>query len=272
MARRRTTRAFAAGAALLCAIALLFATGVLRPVTGAAQALLFKAAAPVYAAGAAISRAAFAAGARCGDGQALESLRVENANLRTLVAENDALKEALGFKERAGDDAVPARVVSRTDDDVFRGLIIDRGTEDGIAAGQPVVFGLFPEASANGGGGVIIGKIMTVKARSAAVLLLTDSRSKLAVSIENAVDTVGVLEGDRGLSMAISLIPQAEPIAPGDMVITSGIEPGVRRGLVVGMIDKIERANQDPFQSATIAPLRMAAVPTFVLVLRGPAG
>jgi rod shape-determining protein MreC len=259
MPRRRNTRAVVAVAVVLAALGLLLATGVLRPVTGALQGMLLAAAGPLYGAGAAVSRAS--TGGHDGEQAVIDALRVENAKLLALAAENDALKGTLGFKERSKDDAVLARVVSRTSEDVFHGLVIDRGADDGVAEGQPVVFG----------DGVIIGKVAGVKARSAAVLLLTDSRSRLAVSIENAAETAGVLEGDRGLSMAISLIPQTETLAPGDAVITSGIEPGVRRGLVVGTVEKVQRANQDPFQSASVAAFDMASDPTFVQVLRGTA-
>ena len=79
--------------------------------------------------------------------------------------------------------------------------------------------------------------------------------------------TIGVLEGDRGLSMAITLIPQSEKLAPGDAVITSGIEPGIRRGLAVGTIEKVNRATQDPFQSADVIPFRSLSHPVFVQVL-----
>lgn len=85
--------------------------------------------------------------------------------------------------------------------------------------------------------------------------------------MQNATDTAGVLEGDRGLSMAIDLIPQAEQLSPGDIIVTSGIEPGVRRGLVVGTVEKISKRTQDPFQSAAVAPFSAGSHPSFVQVL-----
>ncbi len=242
------------GAVVIAAL-LLFASGVFRPVTNAASMALRTIAAPLYSAGAAITRTA-------PNNAELELLRIENAKLKTLITENAALKASLAFKEREGDDTVLARVISRTNQDIFHGLLIDRGADDGIVIGQPVVLE----------NGVIIGKIFEIRPRIASVLLLTDIRSTLAVSVENATETTGVLEGDRGLSMVLSLIPQTEKIANGDQIITSGIEPGVRRGLVVGTVEKVNKETKDPFQSAIIAPFRTAAMPTFVQILRTSVG
>lgn len=262
MPSRSASRRNAFLAAVAAVLLVLAASGALRPFTAPISSALLAVAAPGYAAGAAITRAADAFFAEGGDAAtdaaALDALRAENAKLRSLAAENEALKAALGFAERNDDDAVLARVVSRTDADALRGLVIDRGADQGIVPGQPVV----------AGDGVLVGKVFEVRARSATVLLLSDSKSRLAVAIQNATDTVGVLEGDRGLSMGITLVPQTESISPGNVVVTSGIEPGIRRGLVVGIVDKVNKNTQDAFQSASVAPLRASAQPIFVQVLR----
>ncbi|MEY4745374.1 MAG: hypothetical protein RL272_1319 [Candidatus Parcubacteria bacterium] len=261
MASRKTSRAVLA--ALAAALLLLLsATGALRPVTGPAARLLLAAAAPAYAAGAEMNRAfsrLFAGEHR--DLSALtetvERLRIENARLRELAVENDSLKSALAFHERAAGAAVVARVVSETDEDVFHGLLIDRGRADGVRPGQAVVVG----------DGILIGKVFETRDSTSSVLLLSDTKSRLAVAVQNAADTTGVLEGDRGLSMSIGLIPQSETLSPGDIVVTSGIEPGIRRGLVVGTVGTIAKQTQDPFQSATVIPFSAASHPPFVQVL-----
>lgn len=248
-------------AAIAAVLLLLAASGALKPITAPLTSMSLSATAPGYAAGTAVSRAIdafFAGDDATSDAAAVDALRTENAKLRALAAENEALKAALGFNERYGDDTVLARVVSQTDTDAFKGLVIDRGTDDGVLPGQPVV----------AGDGVLVGKVFEARARSATVLLLSDSKSRVAVAIQNATDTIGVLEGDRGLSMGITLIPQTETVSPGDTVVTSGIEPGIRRGLVVGIIDKVNKSTQDAFQSASVAPLHAASHPLFVQVLR----
>lgn len=249
-------------AAVAAVLLVLAASGALRAITAPLTSATLTATAPGYAAGSAVSRAidALFAGDTdpAADGVVIDSLRAENAKLRSLAAENEALKAALGFVERYEDDAVLARVVAETAADALKGIVIDRGTDDGIVPGQPVV----------AGDGVLVGKVFEARARSATVLLLSDSKSRVAVAIQNATDTIGVLEGDRGLSMSITLIPQTEKLSPGDIIVTSGIEPGIRRGLVVGSVEKVNKSTQDPFQSASVAPLRTSSHPVFVQVLR----
>lgn len=264
MPKRTTSRALIAVLAA-APLVVLGAAGALRPVTDPLSGIVLRAAAPAYAAGASLDRAVarFFADDRADRetlAKAVETLRMENAKLREQALENDALKQALQFRERGGDPAVLARVVSETDEDVFHGLVIDRGSEDGVRPGQAVV----------AGEGVLIGKVFEVRGRTASVLLLSDTKSRLAVAVQNASDTAGVLEGDRGLSMAIDLIPQNVDLSPGDIVVTSGLEPGIRRGLVVGTIEKVSKRTQDPFQTASVVPFESAGHPIFVQVLGEP--
>lgn len=187
-----------------------------------------------------------------------ESLRAENARLKQFRSENEDLKAALQFREADKEDLVTARVVARTTDDIFHGLIVDRGEDDGVRAGQPVI----------AGDGVIIGKVYAVRARTASVLLLTDTKSRLAVTVHDEAGTTGVLEGERGLGIRVSLIPATAKIAPGDPVSTSGLEPGVRRGLLVGTVDQVLKNAQDPFQSAIIVPFGTSVNPSYVQIVR----
>lgn len=239
----------------------IYASGLLAPVTDAVTGALTRLAAPVYAAGVQARRSISAItgrdGADEGLAKALDDLKIENAKLRALVAENESLKATMRFRERYDDVTVVARVVSESSDDAVRALVIDRGSEDGLRPDQPVIVG----------NGIVIGKIFEVRRRTSTVLLLSDSRSRLAVAIQNADDTIGVLEGDRGLSMSIGLIPQNAVISPGVVVVTSGTEPGIRRGLVIGSVAKVSKNSQDPFQSADIQPFLAAAQTIFVQVL-----
>ncbi|MEA3249451.1 MAG: rod shape-determining protein MreC [Patescibacteria group bacterium] len=249
-------------AVVAAVLVVLHLVGVVPVVSGVVSSALMKVAAPAYGAGVALDDALTGEAAdNCACAAdvvtELDRIMAENAKLRSVVLENEELKAALSFRERGDDRAVLSRVVSESSDETFRGLVIDRGRDDGIAKGHPVI----------AGDGIMIGKISSVGRERATVSLLTDSQSRLAVSIQNGTGTLGVLEGDRGLSMSIFLIPQHENLAVGDAVITSGIEPGVRRGLAVGIIDKINIDTQDPFQSATVTPFAFSEHPVFVQVV-----
>jgi rod shape-determining protein MreC len=257
--KRSATLALAAAGGLLLAASVF---GWLAPVSDLLTVGVSRAAAPLHAAGVRVRE--LVAGASAPDDavdaailRAMDDLKVENARLRTLVAENESLKAALRYQERFKERTVLARVISDSTDDALKALVIDRGTEDGVMADLPVVVG----------DGIIIGKVLNAGRRTSTVLLLSDSRSRLAVSVQNADDTLGVLAGDRGLSMSIGLIPQVADVSPGDIVITSGAEPHIRGGLPVGAVTKVIGSSQEPFQSADVQPFFSSMRPVFVQVL-----
>ncbi|MFH1047714.1 MAG: rod shape-determining protein MreC [Patescibacteria group bacterium] len=244
------------GAATAVLLILLHLLGVLALISGWFLSATYRVAAPLHRIGAGFM--ANQSPEDCADiANELEQLTIDNANLRTLAAENAALKTALEFKESEAGEVVLARVVAESSDITKRGLVIDRGLKDGLKPGQPVVVD----------NGLIIGKIHSVNHNSATVLLLIDSMSRLAVSVQGGSGTAGLLEGSRGLSMSISLIPQNEIVNIGDVVVTSGLESGIRRGLIVGVIEKVHKDSQEPFQTATVEPLSRSENPVFVQVL-----
>ncbi len=260
MKKKNTYIGLTVGAGIVLLVAV--AGGWLKPLTRPLSGLFMSLAAPLHTVGASFSSAVDARAEEKKIDQQdllaeLDRLRVENARLQVLATENDDLKAAAGFQEREDERKVMARVISESADESLRALLIDRGAADGLVSGQAVIVA----------DGVLIGKIGDVRASSASVLLLSDSRSRVAVAANDVEETVGVLEGDRGLSMSISLIPQTTDISPGDVIVTSGIEPGIRRGLAVGTVEKVEKSSQAPFQSASVKPFFSARHPIFVQVL-----
>lgn len=262
MKRRTTSRnVIIAAAAILVAGTALHASGVLTPVTAPLVNAILGVAAPMHDAGVRVRGMFGGPGNGAADPEelqrAVDDLRLENAKLRNLLEENEQLKAAADYRERDDDVLITARVVSEAADPSFHGLVIDRGAADGVLVGAPVL-------SADG---VLLGKVAAVRGQASSVRLLADSGSRLAVTLRNGAGTLGVLEGDRGLSMAISLIPQNEDVTTGDVVVTSGAEPGIRRGFPVGTIDKVSRTTQDPFQTATVSRFSSADRPVYVHVV-----
>lgn len=260
MPRRRTSRQFIVTAALVVAVVVLFSTGILSPITDPLVRATLSLAAPAYRVGVALTADGpedleVLEGEQTLDG-VIEALRLENAKLANALERVDQLEALVAYEEREDDTVIPARVITERDG-MFHGFTIDRGAEDDIVIGAPVLTA----------DGVLIGKISEVRRLSSLVRSVTDSGSRLAVAIRNGSDTLGVLEGQRGLSMAISLIPQGEHMNPGDIVITSGGEPGVRRGIPIGIIEKVAGSTQDPFQTATVAPFQSAEQPVFVQIV-----
>ncbi len=176
-------------------------------------------------------------------------LTVENARLKSLEEENQILREHLRFSNSHDYDFVLANVISRGEiaDLPSRNqiLIIDKGTKHGLSLGLPVLSSQ----------GIIIGKIAEVKDNVSKVNLTTDSQCKLAATIQNRDKTLGVAEGELGLTIIMNFIPQTEGVEIGDIIVTSGLEEKVPRGLVIGTVSQVLRESNEVWQSTAIEPL-----------------
>lgn len=174
-----------------------------------------------------------------------------------LEEENESLRKQLGFLERQAVRAVGADVIGRDVEPIGNTLLINRGTKDGVARGQPVIVD----------DGILIGKIARAEEDVAIIQLLSDGQSKIAATVMNRDRSIGIVEGGYGLSVRMNLIPQHEAVAPGDVVITSGLETGMPHGLVIGTIEAVEREAYQPFQRAVLATRAKLSRVAFVSVL-----
>ncbi|MEK7545703.1 MAG: rod shape-determining protein MreC [Patescibacteria group bacterium] len=168
---------------------------------------------------------------------------VEIARLTSIREENDELRAILGFAEKRTTAPVVARVLARTPEAGTHTILLDRGSDDGVAVEMPVI----------AAGGVLIGKIFKVDRASSIALLLTDTRSRVGASVQNADRTQGLVQGERGLGLEMRLIPQNEEIRVGDLIVTSGIEPLTPQGLVLGRVEEVQTQEKNPFKKALIA-------------------
>lgn len=168
---------------------------------------------------------------------------VESARLTQLEAENAELRTQLSFLKNTAHH-VGATVIGRSLDPIGTTIVIDRGELDGITLNRPVIVG----------NGYFIGKIARVDAHTSVVRLISDYQSKTAATVDNRDKSLGIVEGGFGLTVRLNLIPQNEVIRPGDVVITSGLEPDLPRGLAIGTVEVVEKKPQEPFQQAIIKP------------------
>ncbi|NIP49187.1 MAG: rod shape-determining protein MreC, partial [Gammaproteobacteria bacterium] len=100
----------------------------------------------------------------------------ENRTLRALLAktdeirlENERLRELLDFKETEAMETLPARVIAEDASSWFRTVTIDKGSDQGVVEGHPVVV-------AEG----VVGRVVRSSPRFAKVLLITDASSAVA--------------------------------------------------------------------------------------------
>lgn len=176
----------------------------------------------------------------------LAETKVDNVNYKLLEVENYSLRELLNFYEKNQIyKHVGADVIGKNVDPISNTIILNRGTRDGVAIGNPVITN----------NGILIGKISKAEESSSIVRLINDNQSRIAATIMNGEKSLGIIEGGYDISVRMNFIPQNETISIGDTVITSGLESEIPYGLIIGTLESIEKEAYQPFQKAIVSPL-----------------
>jgi rod shape-determining protein MreC len=175
-------------------------------------------------------------------------LKQENLQLKGALAQleevrlsNERLRKLLDFREETGLPAVPARIVSVDASSWFRTVVVDKGTQDGLAEGQPVVV-------AEG----VVGRIIKCSSHQSRVMLITDASSAVASLVQRS-RTRAICRGD-GNSLILEFAQRQEDIEIGDQIITSGTGGIFPKGLVLGRATAVSRASYGLFQTVEVTP------------------
>lgn len=174
---------------------------------------------------------------------------IDEAKLHLLIEENIKLRQQLNFLETSEYSFLSANIISRQN--IFENIsnvqdiILDKGASEGLSVGLGVV----------NEDGVIIGKIVDVKEHSSRACLTVAPGCRLAVGVLNEDRTVGLSEGELGLTIKINFIPQSENIELGDIIITSGLADNIPRGLVVGRVMDVNKQSNEIWQDVIIESL-----------------
>ena len=190
--------------------------------------------------------------------QEVNRLTVENSNLKIQLEASQKLLTQQEFLESLEYESIPAHVIGINPEVNLNSIILDKGSQHGVESGLPVIID----------DGVMVGKITEVKLSSSEVILINDSRSRIAAEVQNENGSHGVVVGQRGLSLTMELIPQHELLLPGDVVITSGIEPNIVRGLILGTLSRITSEPNSLFQTARLQTLTKLDDLTVVSILK----
>jgi rod shape-determining protein MreC len=192
----------------------------------------------------------------------LDKLRADNAQLRAdrdrLTLENARLAEAAvaaqqGAKLDATQRALPYKtitgpVIARDPSGVLKTIVIGAGTDQGVKIDQIVL-------SEQG----VVGRISEAGTNYAKVLLVTDSSSSVSALVQSSRAS-GIVRGQYGDTLIMEWILQSDPVKPGDVVVTAGLGIGNElrslypKGLVIGTVVDVTKAEVSAYQRAVIAP------------------
>jgi rod shape-determining protein MreC len=161
---------------------------------------------------------------------------------REMYLEGMRLKKLLALRERVDYFTVAARVIGRSRASVFKTILINIGTTDGVEMGSPVL--------TNEG---IIGRITETSWNVSRVLLLTDYNSNVDALIQES-RAYGLLQGHGSEGCVLKYVRRSEKIQLGDKVISSGMAGIFPKGLLLGTVKRVEKKNYGLFQEIEVSP------------------
>jgi rod shape-determining protein MreC len=164
----------------------------------------------------------------------LEALRAENLQLRRLLDGQEQLPRKSTFAE----------ILYIGRDPFSRKVVIDKGTQQGIEAGQAVIDDVG-----------VIGQVTRAYPLLAEVTLITDREQSIPVHVvRNGLRAV-VFGGSDAGTMELRFMPTNADIQNGDLLVTSGIDGTYPAGLPVAKVARIERDSAYAFAKIACAPM-----------------
>ena len=196
-------------------------------------------------------------------------LRADNARLAAALVkreeqrlENERLRLLIGVKERAPEvKTLLGHVIATAPTPLFRSLRIDRGKQDGVVLGAPVI---------NQEG--LIGRVAALSDGYAEVMPLVDANSSTDVLVQRtrARGRVRGTGSDAHLGLQVEYLSRIADVEPGDVIITSGVGAMFPKGLLVGTIMGVERGAFGLYQKAVVeAAVDFGRIEEVLVILGG---
>jgi rod shape-determining protein mreC len=190
-----------------------------------------------------------------------QRLTQENAKLRLHASQVDMqtkrleeLQSLLALKNHGLTITTAAEIISNGKEPIGSKVIINKGTNDHIRAGDAVV-------DENG----LVGQVSQSYPFSAEVHLLTDAKAVIPVMVARTGVRTLVYGGSDQLSLRY--FPSDADLQPEDMLVTSGLDSVYPAGIPVAKVVQTGRNTGMPYYSAQLKPVAALRSSKYVLVL-----
>ncbi|HEY5574283.1 MAG TPA: rod shape-determining protein MreC [Anaerolineales bacterium] len=171
-------------------------------------------------------------------------LQSQNIELQQKNAELEVLSALLDFARAHPDPQyMSATVIGRDPNPFMRYVHINRGSDDGLRRGMPVV-------SQQG----LVGRISEVIANAATVQLITDPGISINIRLQES-GAEAMLGGSITGEVELELIPQDATVDTGDLVLTSGLGGNYPANILIGQITGVRKRPFDLYQTASVQPI-----------------
>jgi rod shape-determining protein MreC len=188
-------------------------------------------------------------------------LQLEEMNLQfqeALVATGH-LERIVSMQEDFETPMLPTRVTGLDVNPFYRSLLLDRGSQHGVAAGNPVV----TDAG-------VVGLVTRTSSNAAKAMLVLDRQSAIDALLQRS-RTRGLLRGRGSSELEFEFVSQGGDVRVGDIAITSGLGGVYPKGLRLGEVTELKDSDRSLMRSARLRPAvdfgRLEQV--FVMLRRG---
>lgn len=173
----------------------------------------------------------------------VSQLQSEIVSLQQQIREAEVLYALLDFARTSPENEYTAAAVIGLDTNPFlRYVIIDKGSDDGLRHGMPVV-------TEQG----LVGRVDAVTAGAARVQLITDPSSRVNIRLQST-QTKAILSGSLVGDVSIEMVPQETDLQIGEVVLTSGLGGSYPADILVGKVVSVQSRPNELFQTASIQP------------------
>jgi rod shape-determining protein MreC len=174
--------------------------------------------------------------------KALKAANEKNNSLRELELSHARLQRLLEFKSDLRKQVVAVAVVGKDPSPWLKTIVIDKGTDEGVQRGMPVVT---PDG--------IAGLITDASTGYAKVLLITDQNSAVD-ALTQATRARGIVKGESSGKLRLDYVLRRHDITVGDVIISSGLDGVFPKGIRIGYVHEVIKPNSGIFQEVSVTP------------------
>ena len=176
-----------------------------------------------------------------------ELLQRSNADIRR---ENRELKELLGFADTIAYKNIPAQITGFDPDNLYSGIIINRGTKHGVRKNMPVL-------AFQGSNVGLVGKIVQTGRDSSMIIPIYDYQCYVAATVQTT-KLRGLVNGqgsaDAPLIMQYVQKRAKDEISIGDRILASG-ENLFPKDSPIGVVTGIKVHDYETYLELTVQPI-----------------
>lgn len=170
----------------------------------------------------------------------LMKMKIEHNRLTEIAAAAERYRALFNFQQQCPYPTVVAQVVGRDPTNWHRSVVIAKGERDGLIAGMGVITPLG-----------VVGRVLKVNRTFSIVQLILDRDNAITALVQRTRDE-GIIQGTENGHAMMKYLPPLSSVETGDVVVTSGLDDRFPKGMVIGLVNQVEKKMATPFKSATL--------------------